>query len=1187
MNCDFEKDTCSWTQMVTDVFDWTRHTGSTPTSMTGPSSDHTTGSGFYMYIEGDSATYGDTARLLSAECADPQPQCLQFWYHMHGSSWAMGLSVHILEGNVAKEVWKMNEDHGDMWHLAQVDLISDVKFKVIFEGRRGSSARSDVAIDDVSLHRGACSDLPNQVAPPSVPLPPAATTPQHAPIQTAEISNTSSESCGINCDFERDICAWTQLATDVFDWTRHRGSTSTSMTGPSSDHTTGSGFYMYIEGDSAAHGDTARLLSAQCADPQPQCLQFWYHMHGSSWTMGLSVYLLQYGNVAKEVWRKREDQGNMWHLAQVDLRPDVKFQVIFEGRRGSSARSDVAIDDVSLHRGACSDLPNQVAPPSVPLPPAATMPQHASIQTAEIPNTSSESCGINCDFERDICAWTQLATDVFDWTRHRGSTSTSMTGPSSDHTTGSGFYMYIEGDSAAHGDTARLLSAQCAAPQPHCLQFWYHMHGSSWTMGLSVYLLQYGNVAKEVWRKREDQGNMWHHAQVDLKPDVKFQVIFEGRRGSSAQSDVAIDDVSLHRGACSDLPNQVARLSVSLPQSGPIQRREIPNPSASCIINCDFERDICAWSQMATDVFDWTRHRGSTSTSMTGPSSDHTTGNGFYMYIEGDSAAHGDTARLLSAQCADPQPQCLQFWYHMHGSSWTMGLSVYLLQYGNVAKEVWRKREDQGNMWHLAQVDLKPDVKFQVIFEGRRGSSARSDVAIDDVSLHRGACSDLPIQVAPPSVPLPPAATTPQHAPIQTAEIPNTSSESCGINCDFERDICAWTQLATDVFDWTRHRGSTSTSMTGPSSDHTTGSGFYMYIEGDSAAHGDTARLLSAQCADPQLQCLQFWYHMHGSSWTMGLSVYLLQYGNVAKEVWRKREDQGNMWRLAQVDLRPDVKFQVIFEGRRGSSAESDVAIDDVSLHRGACSDLPNVAPPSVPLPQSGPIQRREIPNPSASCGINCDFERDICAWTQLATDVFDWTRHRGSTSTSMTGPSSDHTTGSGFYMYIEGDSAAHGDTARLLSAQCADPQPQCLQFWYHMHGSSWTMGLSVYLLQYGNVAKEVWRKREDQGNMWHHAQVDLKPDVKFQVIFEGRRGSSARSDVAIDDVSLHRGACSEISLSDTYGNSEGTLKNNMILSNGEEVKYKKEFRDSWKTTDDKSTARRRRSLLLKKPSQA
>ncbi len=87
------------------------------------------------------------------------------------------------------------------------------------------------------------------------------------------------------------------------------------------------GFICTLRVTVLVHGDTARLLSAECADPQPQCLQFWYHMYGSSWTMGLSVYLLQYGNVAKEVWKKREDQGNIWHLARVDLRPDVKFQV--------------------------------------------------------------------------------------------------------------------------------------------------------------------------------------------------------------------------------------------------------------------------------------------------------------------------------------------------------------------------------------------------------------------------------------------------------------------------------------------------------------------------------------------------------------------------------------------------------------------------------------------------------------------------------------------------------------------------------------------------------------------------------------------------------------------------------------------------------------------------------------------
>ncbi|XP_051555722.1 zonadhesin isoform X4 [Myxocyprinus asiaticus] len=603
----------------------------------------------------------------------------------------------------------------------------------------------------------------------------------------------SNAVCGINCDFESDICSWTQLVTDVFDWTRHTGSTPSSMTGPSSDHTTGSGFYIYIEGDSATHGDTARLLSSECADPQPQCLQFWYHIYGTSSTLGLTVYLLE-GNKAQEVWRRRENHGNMWHHALMDLRPKTTFQVIFEGRRGSTALSDVAVDDVSLHRGTCDDLINQVTPSptsQMSLPPDSTTPIQTTTTTTQtttrliqlttttvktvpptdVPNTPAPICSINCDFESNICSWNQLLTDVFDWTRHTGSTPSSMTGPSFDHTTGSGFYIYIEGDSATHGDTARLLSSECADPQPQCLQFWYHIYGTSSTMGLTVYLLE-GNRAQEVWSRRENHGDMWHHALVELRPKTKFQVIFEGRRGSTALSDVAIDDVSLHRGTCDDLINHVTPSPTSLvstppasttPQPAPIQTTtttvqttvrptpptDVPNtPAPICSINCDFESDICSWNQLLTDVFDWTRHTGSTPSSMTGPSFDHTTGSGFYIYIEGDSATHGDTARLLSSECTDPQPQCLQFWYHIYGTSSTMGLSVYLLE-GNRAQEVWRKRENHGDIWHRALVDLRPKTKFQVIFEGRRGSTALSDVAIDDVSLHRGTCDDFINQVTP------------------------------------------------------------------------------------------------------------------------------------------------------------------------------------------------------------------------------------------------------------------------------------------------------------------------------------------------------------------------------------------------------------------------------------------------------
>lgn len=42
-SCDFDVDFCHWTQSTADNFDWIRHQGSTPSQMTGPPSDHTTG----------------------------------------------------------------------------------------------------------------------------------------------------------------------------------------------------------------------------------------------------------------------------------------------------------------------------------------------------------------------------------------------------------------------------------------------------------------------------------------------------------------------------------------------------------------------------------------------------------------------------------------------------------------------------------------------------------------------------------------------------------------------------------------------------------------------------------------------------------------------------------------------------------------------------------------------------------------------------------------------------------------------------------------------------------------------------------------------------------------------------------------------------------------------------------------
>ncbi|XP_030581933.1 MAM and LDL-receptor class A domain-containing protein 1-like [Archocentrus centrarchus] len=1253
--CNFEQDLCQWNQMPTDAFDWTRQSGSTPTMNTGPSSDHTTGDGHYLYIEANSASYGDTARLISSVCSDPGPQCLQFWYHMYGSADTMGLHIYLLQNRTANQIWKKRNDQGNMWHLAQVDIEATTAFQIIIEGRRGSNDQSDVAIDDINLIRGHCS------APPSVPVqttaapqPPIVNASFQPPITNITVAPTVEETtnlinkdnlneapdnrpplhpaCQLLCNFEQDLCQWNQMPTDAFDWTRQSGSTPTMNTGPSSDHTTGDGHYLYIEANSASYGDTARFISSVCSDPGPQCLQFWYHMYGSADTMGLHIYLLRNGT-ANQIWKKRNDQGNMWHLAQVDIEATTAFQIIIEGRRGSNDQSDVAIDDINLIRGHCS------APPSVPVQTtAASQPPivHTSFQppitnitvaptveeTTNLINKDNlteapdnrpplhPACQLLCNFEQDLCQWNQMPTDAFDWTRQSGSTPTMNTGPSSDHTTGDGHYLYIEANSASYGDTARLISSVCSDPGPQCLQFWYHMYGSADTMGLHIYLLQ-NRTANQIWKKRNDQGNMWHLAQVDIEATTAFQIIIEGRRGSNDQSDVAIDDINLIRGHCS-APPSVPVQTTAAPQP-PIVNASFQPPITNitvaptveettnlinkdnlteapdnrpplhpaCQLLCNFEQDLCQWNQMPTDAFDWTRQSGSTPTMNTGPSSDHTTGDGHYLYIEANSASYGDTARFISSVCSDPGPQCLQFWYHMYGSADTMGLHIYLLQ-NRTANQIWKKRNDQGNMWHLAQVDIEATTAFQIIIEGRRGSNDQSDVAIDDINLIRGHCS------APPSVPVqttaapqPPIVNAYFQPPITNITVAPTVEETtnlinkdnlneapdnrpplhpaCQLLCNFEQDLCQWNQMPTDAFDWTRQSGSTPTMNTGPSSDHTTGDGHYLYIEANSASYGDTARFISSVCSDPGPQCLQFWYHMYGSADTMGLHIYLLRNGT-ANQIWKKRNDQGNMWHLAQVDIEATTAFQIIIEGRRGSNDQSDVAIDDINLIRGHCS-----APPSVPVQTTAapqpPIVHTSFQPPITNitvaptveettnliskdnlteasdnrpplhpvCQLLCNFEQDLCQWNQMPTDAFDWTRQSGSTPTMNTGPSSDHTTGDGHYLYIEANSASYGDTARFISSVCSDPGPQCLQFWYHMYGSADTMGLHIYLIQ-NRTANQIWKKRNDQGNMWHLAQVDIEAIEEFQIIFEGRRGSNDQSDVAIDDVMLHRGQCAALS---------------------------------------------------------
>ena len=53
----------------------------------------------------------------------------------------------------------------------------------------------------------------------------------------------------------------------------------------------------------------------------------------------------------------------------------------------------------------------------------------------------------------------------------------------------------------------------------------------------------------------------------------------------------------------------------------------------------------------------------------------------------------------------------------------------------------------------------------------------------------------------------------------------------------------------------------------------------------------------------------------------------------------------------------------------------------------------------------------------------SCTFDYDLCGWTNLKNDQFDWSRRTGLTLAPGTGPSADHTSGSKFHFHLKAPS--------------------------------------------------------------------------------------------------------------------------------------------------------------------
>ena len=152
----FENGFGAWTQASGDDFDWTRRSGSTPSSGTGPSS--ASQGSYYVYTESSNPNYSSKTAILNGPCFDlsnASTATFTFKYHMYGAS-NMGnlkLEASTDDGATWTSVWSKASSQSNSWLSASVDLSSYTgdAVQLRFNGTTGTTWKGDMAVDNVGL----------------------------------------------------------------------------------------------------------------------------------------------------------------------------------------------------------------------------------------------------------------------------------------------------------------------------------------------------------------------------------------------------------------------------------------------------------------------------------------------------------------------------------------------------------------------------------------------------------------------------------------------------------------------------------------------------------------------------------------------------------------------------------------------------------------------------------------------------------------------------------------------------------------------------------------------------------------------------------------------------------------------------------------------------------------------------
>ncbi|XP_013421067.1 deleted in malignant brain tumors 1 protein isoform X2 [Lingula anatina] len=879
---------------------------------------------------------------------------------------------------------------------------------------------------------------------------------------------------GFNCTFDRGMCGIKLDLTSSYKWGRGSGGTPTAKTGPSADHTTGTGYYAFYESSVGYSGISAKmttptiLVNSSNSTPVYN-VSFWYHMHGKG--MG-TLRVKQKDNYESVIWLRSGPQGDAWLHEELHIMAEENFSIVFEYVRGSSFLADVAVDDIYINQ-----IFNAVN---------VTVPDRAEVRL--VGGSTRREGRVEVFY---MGHWGTICDDGFTMSAAR--LVCRLVG-FSDAVHFKGRAHYGRGT-----DQIWLSNLNCNGSEisiDECLHGGWGTHSCSHREDVGVLCRDPGNEIIECsfegglcnfTQEATDDADWVLHTGATptsgtgpssdhtLQNSQGYYVYLEATTisvNSSARLVSPLIDVNATRDYNISFwfhmqGSDMGRLRVIVSQNNTNKTHfDLPKEGASRWLFYSFNVTVYSPFQV---IFEGIRGSGVRSDIAL---------DDIAISPSNFSGLQSDVSLRLSEGFEDWEGRVEIYYKGVWGTvcddEWDIDdANVVCRALGYSGAEAAYKAAafggGTGRIWldNVMCLGFEPSLEYC----GHNGWGVENC----------GHSEDAGVSCTVPDI---------------------TISAKPNVSCDFDgnfTNLCGLADKSNTEFSWLQGSGSTPSIGTGPPSDHTKGSisnqGYYMYTDGTKGSSGDSAKLVAPTIQNTSdVYDIAFWYHMHGSNIDK-MNVYVNTKANTKVILWEKQGDQGMEWHYGKATLWTNGSFKVVFEAIRGDGYKCDIALDDIYI-----------GPSTVPV----------ITN------LTCTFEDGFCGLIYDIDEHMMWTLRQGRTPSVATGPSTDHTlfNSLGHYIYIESSQtgAKQGHSAILKTARLRGGQSYAVSFWYHMFGQD-IGSLAVYTEGLDQVVD--WNASGNHGDIWQHGRMVVNASNDFQLVFKASRGESYKSDIALDDITI------------------------------------------------------------------